>query len=383
MIKSISHSNVINNHWNWASKINFKDFENFHIEVTKHGFTHVDAPSHMIKNGKSLSDCKPNLLCGWAKLIDVSECLGDKPITSDFLESKAIDINQGDIVILRSNLNDIYPNTSSKYWDNSPYLDDSGSKWLIKKNIKSLVFDFPQDRAAKDLQYRVVMNKEFTEHQIVLGAGVMHVEHAINLKLIEGGEIFFCALPLHLPNADGGNCTPISIIGIEKKEYEICEHSQILDNNKEFKSFLTLSFEKGDQVQETGFIQNGITHTSFIASNHNFYKKMFEKLIFDNFVVLNNTESFSKKKCEVLILDFERNIELEKIINLLKIVEFEVLCLSFQPKISDLKKMLNYCDRLFINFKNSSKLNDNSKIIFSPLLLDNSLISPSRIISIN
>ena len=93
MIKSISHSNVINNHWNWASKINFKDFENFHIEVTKHGFTHVDAPSHMIKNGKSLSDCKPNLLCGWAKLIDVSECLGDKPITSDFLESKAIDIN--------------------------------------------------------------------------------------------------------------------------------------------------------------------------------------------------------------------------------------------------------------------------------------------------
>ena len=188
---------------------------------------------------------------------------------------------------------------------------------------------------------------------------------------------------MHLPKADGGNCTPISIIGIEKKEYEICEHSQILDNNKEFKSFLTLSFEKGDQVQETGFIQNGITHTSFIASNHNFYKKMFEKLIFDNFVVLNNTESFSKKKCEVLILDFERNIELEKIINLLKIVEFEVLCLSFQPKISDLKKMLNYCDRLFINFKNSSKLNDNSKIIFSPLLLDNSLISPSRIISIN
>ena len=186
-----------------------------------------------------------------------------------------------------------------------------------------------------------------------------------------------------LPKADGGNCTPISIIGIEKKEYEICEHSQILDNNNEFRSFLTLSFEKGDQVQETGFIQNGITHSSFIVSNNNFHKKMFEKLIFDDFVVLNNTESFSKKKCEVLILDFEKNIGLEKITNLLKIIEFEVLCLSFQPDISDLKKILYYCDRVFINFKNSAKLNDNSKIIFSPLLIDESLISPSRIISIS
>ena len=383
MIKSISHSNVINNHWNWASKINFKDFENFHIEVTKHGFTHVDAPSHMIKNGKSLSDCKPNLLCGWAKLIDVSECLGDKPITSDFLESKAIDINQGDIVILRSNLNDFYPNTSSKYWDNSPYLDDSGSKWLIKKNIKSLVFDFPQDRAAKDLQFRVVMNKEFTEHQIVLGAGVMHVEHAINLKLIEKSEIFFCALPLPLPKADGGNCTPISIIGIEKKEYEICEHSQVLDDNEKFKSFLTLSFEKGDQVQETGFIQDGITHSSFIAFDESSYKKMFDKLIFEDFLILKNTENIIQRKCEILILDFEEKFEIEKVISLLEVMDFEILCLNFEPEINDLKKILSCCDRIFVNFKNSSKLKDNSKIIFSPLLIDGSLISPSRIISIS
>ena len=383
MIKSISHSNVINNHWNWASKINFKDFENFHIEVTKHGFTHVDAPSHMIKNGKSLSDCKPNLLCGWAKLIDVSECLGDKPITSDFLESKAIDINQGDIVILRSNLNDFYPNTSSKYWDNSPYLDDSGSKWLIKKNIKSLVFDFPQDRAAKDLQFRVVMNKEFTEHQIVLGAGVMHVEHAINLKLIEKSEIFFCALPLPLPKADGGNCTPISIIGIEKKEYEISEHSQILNDNEKFKSFLTLSFEKGDQVQETGFIQDGITHSSFIAFDESSYKKMFDKLIFEDFLILKNTENIIQRKCEILILDFEEKFEIEKVIRLIKVMDFEILCLNFEPEINDLKKILSCCDRVFVNFKNSSKLKDNSKIIFSPLLIDGSLISPSRIISIS
>ena len=82
------------------------------------------------------------------------------------------------------------------------------------------MFDFPQDRAAKDLQFRVVLNKEFTEHQIVLGAGVMHVEHAVNLKEINEKEIFFCALPIKLPNADGANCTPISITGLEKKNIQ-------------------------------------------------------------------------------------------------------------------------------------------------------------------
>ena len=39
-------------------------------------------------DGKSLNDCDLDMLCGWAKIIDVSECMMDKPITRDFLEKK-------------------------------------------------------------------------------------------------------------------------------------------------------------------------------------------------------------------------------------------------------------------------------------------------------
>ena len=48
MVKFINHSNYISKHWNWSSKIIYKSIKEFHLEVTKHGFTHVDAPSHMI-----------------------------------------------------------------------------------------------------------------------------------------------------------------------------------------------------------------------------------------------------------------------------------------------------------------------------------------------
>ena len=279
MLKSLCHSNVIGDHWNWSSNISYNSLENFKIEVSKHGFTHVDAPSHMIRNGRSLSDCDLDLLCGWAKIIDVSECIGDKPITSQILENKIKNVTSGDIVILKSNLNEIYPNTSSEYWINSPYLEDSGSNLLISKNIKSIIFDFPQDRAAKDLQHRVVMNKEFTEHQIVLGAGVMHVEHVIKLEMIEDNEVFIFALPIKLPESDGGNCMPISIQGLDRKEYSIVDHSKNMINNDLFKSYLTLSFDKGDQVQETGFSLSGFAHTMFVASDNKNYEDMFNKLV--------------------------------------------------------------------------------------------------------
>ena len=382
MVKFINHSNNISNHWNWSSKIIYKSIEEFHLEVTKHGFTHVDAPSHMINKGKSLNDCDLDMLCGWAKIIDVSECMMDKPITRDFLEKKTKNIRKGDIVILKSNLNDIYPNTSEKYWKNSPYLEDSGSKFLISKNIKAIVFDFPQDRAAKDLQFRVVKNKEFTEHQIVLGAGVMHVEHVINLNLINSDEFFFFALPIKLPYADGGNSNPISIHDIEKKEYSIIDHSKTMENNKNFKSYLTLSFEKGDQVQETGFSLVGLTHTMFISSNKEAYENMFEKLVIDKFEIISDINELGKRNYDTVFINNEK-IDYDFLSENLTDKKIDILCLPSQPSIEQLQKIQKKVDKVFINLENINQIYYNSKIIFGILKFDNSLVSPVRVISIS
>ncbi len=382
MIKFLVHSNSISNHWNWASNIQYNSIKEFNLEVIKHGFTHVDAPSHMIKNGKSLSECDLELLCGWAKIVDVSECLGDRPITAEFLERKLINIHAGDIVVLKSNLNDIYPNNSKIYWENSPYLEDSGSKLLISKNIKSLVFDFPQDRAAKDLQFRVVKNKEFTEHQIVLGAGVMHVEHVINLNSIEEDEFFLFALPIKLPNADGGNCTPISIQGLKKFNYSITDHSKSMDNNDSFKSYLTLSFDKGDQVQETGFSLSGIAHTLFIANTKDSFKNMFEKLVIEDFEIISNMSSINKINNKTVIINND-NINFEILCQNLQNDKVDILCLSFQPTLNQISILQKYVDKIFINLENLDKIKKGSIIIFGVLKFDNTLVSPARVISLS
>ena len=382
MIKFINHSNYISNHWNWSSKIIYKSIKEFHLEVTKHGFTHVDAPSHMIHKGKSLNDCDLDMLCGWAKIIDVSECMMDKPITREFLEKRADNIKKGDIVVLKSNLNNIYPNTTEKYWKNSPYLEDSGSEFLISKKIKAIVFDFPQDRAAKDLQFRVVENKEFTEHQIVLGAGVMHVEHVVNLNLINSDEFFFFALPIKMPYADGGNSTPISVHNLENRKYSIVDHSKSMENNRNFKSYLTLSFEKGDQVQETGFSLIGLTHTMFISSNKEAYENMFEKLVIDKFEIVSDINKLGQGDYGTVFIN-NKEINYDSLLENLKDKKIDILCFPSQPSIGQLEEIQKKVDKIFINLENMNQIKNNSVIIFGILKFDNSLVSPVRVISIS
>ena len=382
MIKFINHSNYISNHWNWSSKIIYKSIKEFHLEVSKHGFTHVDAPSHMIHKGKSLNDCDLDMLCGWAKIIDVSECMMDKPITREFLEKRADNIKKGDIVVLKSNLNNIYPNTTEKYWKNSPYLEDSGSEFLISKKIKAIVFDFPQDRAAKDLQFRVVENKEFTEHQIVLGAGVMHVEHVVNLNLINSDEFFFFALPIKMPYADGGNSTPISVHNLENRKYSIVDHSKSMENNRNFKSYLTLSFEKGDQVQETGFSLIGLTHTMFISSNKEAYANMFRKLVIDKFEIVSDINKLGQGDYGTVFIN-NKEINYDSLLENLKDKKIDILCFPSQPSIGQLEEIQKKVDKIFINLENMSQIKNNSKVIFGILKFDNSLVSPVRVISIS
>ena len=383
MITAITHSNLIKKHWNWHSNIRYNSLSDFIIEIPKHGFTHCDAPAHMIKSGKTLTECNLDKLCGWASLIDVSECLGDKPINDKLLENKAKNIEEGDIIVLRSNLNDNYPNSSAEYWQYSPFLDDSGSKWLVKKKPKAIVFDFPQDRAAKDLQFRIVKNHEFTEHQIILGAEIMHVEHAIKLNLIKNERFYLFSLPINLLNADGGNCTPISISGLKEKNYQIVDHSSIMNNNDLFKSYLTLSFDKGDQVQETGFYLKGLTHTCAIIKDNFAKEKIFNNPVSNNFNVINDLNELKNNKSEIVLYEQNHKIDEEQINKIIDNVNFNILCINQNLSNDNIEKLMKKIEILFINIENIKNIKNNSYLIFGCLNIENSKVLPARIVSIS
>ena len=268
----ISLSNRIESHWSWSGDTLRIEPEEGRLPETgvdwpKHGFTHVDAPCHMIRGGRTLDDCDLNQLCGEAAVVDVSDLVPSGAVTADVLEQRGGHVAAGDLLILRSNLREVHPNTTEDYWLKSPYVDAGGSQWIVDRGCRALVIDFPQDYVAREMGDRIVTNPEFTEHQIVLGANLMHLEHVVNLSAIDQDRVFLIGWPLRLPGADGGPASPIALTRWPGPEPRIVDLSLPVTDNWTGKVSIGLAkaFEKGDPVQESRVRFEGHSHTHVLT----------------------------------------------------------------------------------------------------------------------
>lgn len=268
-------ANPIRKHWNWAGD-GFRPhayddrLPESIIVYPKHGFTHVDAPCHMVRGGKTTDDCALSQLCGEAALIDISDCVPAKPVTAELLESRGYEVRRGDIVILRSNLANKFPNTSADYWIKSPYVDSSGARWLVERGLSALVIDFPQDYPAREMGDRHVANEEWIEHQIVLGSGLMHLEHVRGLDAIQERRVFLFGWPIKIPSCDGGPARPIALAEWPKGIPSIIDMSITLDEGwrNTVRIMRSKTFNVGDPVQETGFSWLGHSHTHVVMPSY-------------------------------------------------------------------------------------------------------------------
>ena len=268
--------NPIQEHWNWSGEFRFSEGEGrdtlseISLDWPKHGFTHVDAPCHMIRGSLTLEDCHLRQLCGEAAVVDVSDCVPASAVNASILGARGGHVKAGDIIILRSNLNQVYPNTTPGYWEKSPYLDASGAQWIVERGCVGLAIDFPQDYVVREMSDRLVKNHEMIEHHIVLGAKMMHLEHLVNLDRIKQDRIFLVGWPLRLPNADGGPASPVALTEWPSASPGIIDLSLPIqaDWRQRVKVILALSFEKGDQVQETGVHFVGHSHTHCLTPKY-------------------------------------------------------------------------------------------------------------------
>ena len=271
----ISLTHPIVRHWNWLGDTLRREPEPGFLAETgvdwpKHGFTHVDAPCHMVRGSLTLDECGLDQLCGEAAVIDVSDRVPSRPVTADVLESRGGHVRRGDIVVLRSNLHQRFPSTTHDYWQQSTWLDASGSQWIVEHGAKALVIDFPQDYNARDMNDRLVTNDEFVEHQIVLGAKLMHLEHVVNLWKIDQERVFLIGWPLRLPKADGGPAGPVALTRWPSPDPRIVDLSLPIraDWRGRVSVGLAKTFEAGDPVQETGVRFEGHSHTHVVTPRY-------------------------------------------------------------------------------------------------------------------
>lgn len=170
-----------------------KDTYNDHkLTTVMHVGTHMDAPLHMIKNGKSMDEVSLDSFFGEGVVIDVR---GKKEIDSSVLSN--IKINSGSIVLLFSDFGKKF--RTKDYFKDYPGVKEDFARKTVEFGVKLLGMDF----LGPDY------DKPWPTHKILLGNEIIILENLTNLDQLLGVENFeVIALPAKLES----DAAPVRVI---------------------------------------------------------------------------------------------------------------------------------------------------------------------------
>lgn len=164
--------------------------------IGSHAGTHVDAPAHMLADGKTVMHVPLSQLIGSCVVIDLS--LVDEKITADdFVNITDLE----DTIVLLKTKNSLL-HTQDKFDPAFVYLTTEGAKYLVNKRIKAVGIDY---LGIERNQMGHPTHKALLKNNIAIIEG-LRLEH------VKPGKYFFICLPL----AIDGDGSPARAILIEK-----------------------------------------------------------------------------------------------------------------------------------------------------------------------
>ncbi len=203
----------------------YKDFIR-EMEVTKdgvtrktsfmslsHGFTHIDAPLHMVPGGKVLEDFDLfSFLIGHASVIDVSDVKPNEPITAEKLRAAyESGCEYTDFLIVKTSWGTQRDSFTPDFWNDAPYLTKDGVEYLVSLKPKVIGYDFPQDEAIRHGPKVKMTVENSPTHFLVLPNDILMIEYMNNLwnLPVKNCEIYALPLNIRIPNND---CAQIHVV---------------------------------------------------------------------------------------------------------------------------------------------------------------------------
>lgn len=126
--------------------VDFEEVKNFNrdgvretnIHLSSHSGTHIDAPSHFLRDGKTIDQLSLDRFVGSCKVLDLTSAV--ERITRDCLTEFDSEIDNDDIILLKTINSDTAP--IEKFSPHFVYLEVSGAQYLIEKKIKAVGIDY-------------------------------------------------------------------------------------------------------------------------------------------------------------------------------------------------------------------------------------------------
>lgn len=167
------------------------------IELCCHVGTHVDAPRHFIDGGPTIDELPLERFHGPGVVVDVSGIEDYGAIDVEVFAAAEPAIRPGDIVLVHAGWSAYF---EDERYHRNPALTVAAAEWLVARGVKLVGVDFGTPDIALD---RRPAGFDWPVHRVLLGAGVLVVEHLQGLAPLRGQRLEVACLPINIAGADG------------------------------------------------------------------------------------------------------------------------------------------------------------------------------------
>jgi arylformamidase len=156
------------------------------VEMSTHSGTHIDAPSHYLKNDMSVDKIPFSRLIGRCMVTDLGDVSGE-------IGSKDLSRLPGGIskILIKTSFS-----CSTTFSEDYPALSVEAARALTRQGIECVGIDSPSIES---------FTGTGDVHRELLGKGVVIIE-LLDLSAVKGGYYEMIALPLRLTGLDGSPC---------------------------------------------------------------------------------------------------------------------------------------------------------------------------------
>lgn len=164
------------------------------LTMATHAGTHVDAPAHVIRNGRTIDQIPLERWRGPAIVVPISHHSAQAiPVT----DLAAADIRPGDIVLLATGWDAHFAKSAYQL---HPYLSEDAAGWLVDRGVSMVGIDtlnveMPIERRPPGFTLPV--------HHLLLEHEVLIIENLKDLLRLRGRRIRLQAFPLNIRGGDG------------------------------------------------------------------------------------------------------------------------------------------------------------------------------------
>ena len=169
------------------------------VSFISHTGTHMDAPCHFIKGGRTIDAIGINELIARPVIIKLAP--NQKNIRKEDIIPYEAKIDEKTVLILNTGIDKKYG--TRQYFNDFPTLTDEAAVWIAKKR--------PAIVATDASSVDPVNSKEKFIHRTLLGMNIILVESITNISLIKEDFHVCLFIPLKIKGIDGSPCRAFAL----------------------------------------------------------------------------------------------------------------------------------------------------------------------------